>query len=294
MVLVMTRDLVLSLRPHHWIKNLLVIAAPFFGGVLFESTETVVLSVLAFVAFSLASSAGYILNDLSDTTPDSLHPEKKKRPIVSGRISKPQALLMSMICLALSIAISLMINFSFTLAILAYLLLTVSYTYRLKEIVIVDSFCIAGGFILRIAAGGLATSVAISSWLFITTFLLALLLAFGKRRAELNYSGSSESFRAVLRHYNSGFLDITLSIFSTASILAFALYAVNVGPGIFVSTVPFVCFGVLRYLYLVQLNSNGDPTDVLIKDVWLLGSVFIWLVLTGLIIYFHENSFLPV
>lgn len=281
-------DTVLTLRPHHWVKNLLVIAPAFFAGSLFESYENMAAAIMAFLSFSLASSSAYILNDISDRQFDNVHPSKKNRPIASGRIGRNTAFALLVICLFLSLVFALNLPWEFGLIVLGYLVLTTAYTYSLKSVVIVESFCIAGGFILRIAGGGLALNVSISSWLFLTTLLLSLLLAFGKRRAELNYYGSSNSFREVLKYYNPGFLDTTIAIFATTSILTFSLYTVNVGPGIFIITVPFVCFGVLRYIYLVQIDATGDPTEVLMNDLWLLMSVLVWLLLTGVIIYFQD------
>lgn len=288
MPIINLRDITVLIRPHHWVKNLLVIAPAFFGGVLFESVGNMSAVFMAFMSFSFASSAGYILNDLSDRELDTVHPKKKNRPIPSGRVSRRTAFLLLLICLSLSLLFALNLPYEFGIAVLGYLILTTSYTAYLKNVVIVDSFCIAGGFLFRIAGGGLAIGVSISSWLFLTTFLLSLLLAFGKRRAELNYNSDADSFREVLKYYNAGFLDTTISIFATTSILSFSLYTVNVGPEIFIITVPFVCFGVLRYIYLVQIDATGDPTEVLISDRWLFSSVVIWLFLTGIIIYFYD------
>ena len=292
MVFIMTsysaRDIMILLRPHHWVKNLLVIAPAFFAGILFDSYSNLVTVFLAFISFSMISSTGYILNDLSDIGFDSAHPKKQMRPVASGRLNKNTAFVILVITLFLSFLFAIDLPYEFSIIILLYLALTTAYTCCLKNIVIVDSFCIAGGFILRIAGGGLAIGVSISSWLFLTTFLLSLLLAFGKRRAELNYSHHSHSFREVLKYYNPGFLDAAISIFSTTSILSFSLYTVNVGPEIFIITVPLVCFGILRYIYLVQIDATGDPTEVLIGDKWLLLSVVLWLILTGFIIYFYD------
>lgn len=288
MPFIVIRDIVFSLRPHHWIKNLLVIAPAFFAGVLFDSAGNMYAVSMAFLSFSFASSAGYILNDLSDIDSDTIHPKKKYRPIPSGRIGRNTAFILLVISLFLSVIFAINLPYKFSIVILGYLILTTAYTCYLKNVVIVDTFCIAGGFLLRIAGGGLAIGVSISNWLFLTTFLLSLLLAFGKRRAELNYNDNSSSFREVLKYYNAGFLDTSIAIFATTSILSFSLYTVNVGPEIFIITVPFVCFGVLRYIYLVQIDATGDPTEVLISDRWLLSSVIIWLLISGVIIYFYD------
>lgn len=287
-------DYIRLIRPHQWAKNLLVMAAPAFAGFFFSSLEMVVTMVLAFFAFSLAASSGYVLNDFIDIESDSKHPTKKDRPLPSGRIGKPAALSLMFILLAASLLLSARFGVVFVSIVIAYLVLDLAYSSWLKHIVIIDAFAIAFGFILRIAAGGAASGVEISSWLFLTTLLLALLLAFGKRRFELTTSPNSEDFRKVLTYYPKKFLDTSIGIFSSASIIIYAIYAVERGPKLFLVTIPFVCFGVLRYLYLVERNESGDPTDALLTDKWLFGSVFLWIVLTGLIIYVPKFfSFVP-
>lgn len=279
------KDYLLLLRPHHWVKNLLVIAPSFFGGVIFSSIESVWAALIAFFSFSFASSAGYIINDLRDIKSDINHPKKKNRPIASGRIGTKEALFVSLVILAISFLLSLKFSFLFILIVLAYLLLTVAYSFGLKNIVIIDAFCIAGGFIFRISAGGVASGVDISSWLFLTTLFLSLLLAFGKRRSEFNIQTNANNFRKVLKGYEEGFLDNALAVFATTSIVTYSIYLISNGPKILITTIPFVSFGVLRYLYLVQVDSKGDPTEVLLKDIWLLVCVFLWLIITGVVIY---------
>jgi 4-hydroxybenzoate polyprenyltransferase len=151
-----------------------------------------------------------------------------------------------------------------------------------------DAFSIALGFVLRIGAGGEASAIKISSWLFLTTFLLSLLLAFGKRRFELASLDNSTSFRRVLTKYRTDFLDMALTVFATTAIVTYSLYAVERGPREFIITVPFACYGVLRYMYLVQTDTSGDPTEVLLKDKWLFICVFLWIAATALIIYLQD------
>jgi len=286
------RDYSLLIRPTHWVKNFLVVAPPFFAGIVFDSLDNFTIAVLSFLSFSFASSAGYVLNDIVDAESDRQHPVKKNRPLASGRINKTSATVTGLILLILGIIIGLKINYLFTLILICYLALTTSYTLGLKNIAIIESFCIAGGFILRIIAGGVSSSVAISGWLILTTFFLSLLLAFGKRRAELQLSPESMSFRKVLREYNPQFLDNGMVIFSTASIITYSIYLINKGVDIIAVTIPFVCFGILRYLYLVHIKSKGDPTEALFKDFWLQICVIVWLIVTGIFIYsFNGISF---
>ncbi len=285
----LVKDLVQVLRPEQWLKNLLVIAPPFFGGVVFSSAEMVVTMLLAFVAFSLASSTGYTINDISDIESDSVHPKKRLRPIAAGRVSVGTAYTLAVITLLLSLGVSYYIGLPFLIIIVVYLLLSFSYSYYFERIVILDVFIIALGFVLRIEAGGVASGVGVSSWLLLTTFLLSLLLAFGKRRYEMVLYRSGEGgFREVLGAYRENFLDTAISIFATTAIVTYSIYAVDIASRAFLLTVPFVCFGVLRYMYLVQTDTSGDPTESLLRDRWLFLCVFVWLLLTGFIIY-YEN-----
>lgn len=279
------RDFVRLLRPRQWIKNLLILAPPFFGGAFSIDGDLFLRMIQAFFAFSFASSTGYIINDLLDVETDRLHPKKKVRPIASGGITTHQALLLLLLTFTLSIGFSLRFGKFFIFIIVLYLILSLVYTLVLQHIVILDAFSIALGFVFRIEAGGSASATEVSSWLFLTTFLLSLLLAFGKRRFELVSLDNSTSVRRVLAKYRTNFLDTALGIFATTAIVTYSLYAVDRGPKEFIITVPFVCYGVLRYMYLVQTDASGDPTETLLKDKWLFVCVFSWIVITALIIY---------
>ena len=285
------KDLIYLLRPEQWLKNLLVLAPPFFGGVLFTSRGMITEMVLAFIAFSLASSTGYITNDISDIAPDRQHPKKKLRPLASGRVSVAQAAVLALITLVLSIGVSLLVNKGFLIITVVYLVLSLLYSLYLEKIVIVDAFIIAIGFVLRIEAGGLASGIEVTSWLLLTTFLLSLLLVFGKRRFELVMARNKGiAFRNVLTEYNEKFLDTALSIFATSALVTFSIYAVGIKSKVFLITIPFACYGILRYMYLVQTDTSGDPTESLLKDKWLFSCVVIWLLITSLIIYFQDLS----
>lgn len=279
------KDITVLIRPHHWVKNLLVVAPPFFGGIVFLNYQNFHTTFLAFIAFSFIASVGYLINDLLDSSKDKLHPKKKKRPIASGRVSKKTVFFLVTLLFILSIFISLKINSYFLLTTLVYLNITILYSFWLKKIVVVESLCIASGFLLRIIAGGLALNVSVSKWLYITTLLLSLLLAFGKRKVELELVEQGYNFRDVLKHYDKNFLNITTVFFALGSIAAFSIYSLSKGWTIFFTTTPFVCFGTLRYLYLIRNKSKGDPTEVLLKDKWLFICVLSWIILFGLIIY---------
>ncbi|MEE9251748.1 MAG: decaprenyl-phosphate phosphoribosyltransferase [Thermodesulfobacteriota bacterium] len=287
-VVISPSDFVRIIRPHQWTKNLLILAPPFFGAVLFFDKHLIINMTVAFFAFSFASSSGYMINDLFDIKTDRLHPQKKHRPIPSGRVGTTHVLVLVALMLCLSLALSLTLGLQFILLILLYLSISLLYSLYLQHVPILDAFSISSGFVIRIGAGGNASGVEISSWLYLTTFLLSLLLAFGKRRYELSTLENSGDFRKVLSDYSTGFLDSATGIFATISIVTYSLYTVDRGPKSFILTVPFACYGVLRYLYLVQSRQSGDPTEALLSDKWLFLCVFLWIVLTALIVYFPD------
>jgi 4-hydroxybenzoate polyprenyltransferase len=282
------KDFIRLIRPHQWIKNLLILAPLFFGGAFFIDADLLLKMIQAFFAFSFASSTGYIINDLFDVRADRLHPNKKFRSIASESISIRQAIVMVLLIFVLSIWLSLRFGKVFILIVMLYLILNLAYSVFLQHIVIMDAFTIALGFVFRIEAGGKASGIEVSSWLFLTTFLLSLLLAFGKRRFELGSFDNSTPFRRVLSNYRMNFLDTALSIFATTAVVTYSIYAVNRGPKEFIITIPFACYGVLRYMYLVQTNTIGDPTEALLKDKGLFICVLLWIVVTALIIYLQD------
>ena len=285
------KDYIYLLRPEQWLKNLLVLAPPFFGGVLFANSEMVINMILAFIAFSLASSTAYVTNDISDIESDRLHPKKKLRPLASGRVGVTEAVVLAIITLVISLVLSFWVNKGFLLITAVYLVLSLLYSFYFERIVIVDAFIIAIGFVLRIEAGGLASGIEVTSWLLLTTFLLSLLLVFGKRRFELAMvKNKGVQFREVLAQYNEKFLDTALSIFATSALVTYSIYVVGSDSKIFLITIPFACYGILRYMYLVQTDKSGDPTEALLKDKWLFLCVAIWLLATSLIIYFQDLS----
>ena len=285
------RDIVLLLRPHQWVKNLLVLAPPFFGGVLFTGWGMAFIMFFAFVAFSLASSAGYVINDIVDLEADRLHPKKKLRPIASGRVGTAEALVIALCALVGAAIISYSLDTGFLVIVIAYMALSVLYSLFLQRFALIDSFVIAIGFVLRIEAGGMASGTVVSNWLLLTTFVLSLLLALGKRRHELAAAAVDPAgHRTSLSGYSLNFLDQAITIFATTAIVTYAIYAIEVGSKVFLITVVFACYGVLRYMHLVQSSTSGDPTESLLRDPPLLLCVLLWLVLSALIIY--QDNFL--
>lgn len=285
------RNYVLLLRPQHWVKNCLVIAPSFFAGTLFESLNNFLVGLVAFFSFSFIASVGYILNDLSDRESDRKHPGKKNRPIASGRIDPAAAFIAAALLLTAGIFLALKIGQAYLIILVCYLAVSLSYTFLLKDIVIIELFFISFGFLLRILAGGVGFNVTISGWFILLTFFLSLLLAFGKRRIELSDVNEHRSdFRKVLGSYNAPFLDSGIFIFSAVSIIIYSLYPVYSGMEWILFTVPLVCFGVLRYIYLINVKSKGEPTDALLSDIWLLSCVVLWLFATGFFIYFSDSK----
>ena len=268
-----------------------MLAPPFFGGVLFTGWGMAFIMFFAFVAFSLASSAGYVINDIVDLEADRLHPKKKLRPIASGRVGTAEALVIALCALVGAAIISYSLDTGFLVIVIAYMALSVLYSLFLQRFALIDSFVIAIGFVLRIEAGGMASGTVVSNWLLLTTFVLSLLLALGKRRHELAAAAVDPAgHRTSLSGYSLNFLDQAITIFATTAIVTYAIYAIEVGSKVFLITVVFACYGVLRYMHLVQSSTSGDPTESLLRDPPLLLCVLLWLVLSALIIY--QDNFL--
>ena len=282
------KDILYILRPHQWSKNLLLFAPSFYGGVLFNNPVTFFNMLLAFMCFSLVSSTTYIINDLNDIEKDRQHPVKKFRPIASGRIGPVVATVITIICLTLSIVVSFHFGRDFVLVTALYLFMGIAYSLLLQYIAIVDAFTIATGFVLRLLAGGYASNTSVTSWLLLTTFLLSVLLAFGKRRHELTLTSDSVPFRKVLRDYDEKFLDNGITVFSTSALVTFLIYVVEIGRKEYLISVPFACYGVMRYLQIVKSNKGVEPTEAFLKDKLLFISVSIWILVTGIIIYFKD------
>jgi len=258
------RALIALVRPHQWLKNLMLYFPPFLGGTLL-TPGTWQRGVLPFIAFSLASSAGYVLNDLMDREWDRRHPRKRTRPIASGEVTPPLAIGMSLLLLLMSLVSSWGTSHEFTILIVAYLLLTISYSLWLKNVPVVDLFCIAAGFILRLEAGGGVFRIPVSEWLFLSVLLLSLFLAAGKRRAEKGIDGGES--RKLLSHYPDGFLEGVLVLTGSAALVTYSMYTLSHRH--LLTTVPLCCFGLLRYLLRVLSGKGGDPTDALVRDPWL-------------------------
>lgn len=278
--------LVQAARPHQWVKNLLVFAPLVFAHKT-GSVHSLGLAALAFGCFCAAASAVYLLNDIVDRKADARHPHKSRRPIASGRLPVSVAAIAVVILLAAVAVVGSRITAThsgapFVIWPAAYLGLNLAYSFGLKRVVIVDAICIALGFQLRVLAGADAIVARPSSWILLCTFFFALFLAFCKRREEV-LKHADGATRASLRDYDAHFLDQMINPLAAMSILAYALYTVDQqtvayhGSSGLALTVPFVVFGVFRYLYLVHRRGEGsDPARLLFRDPQILLSGVLW------------------
>jgi 4-hydroxybenzoate polyprenyltransferase len=290
----------LSLRPHQWTKNLVVFAAPALSKHLFERGP-LEKSVLAFVIFCALSGTVYLLNDVADLERDRLHPRKRLRPIASGALSPRAAVLLSLGLGLGSLGLSALLGLRFVLCAALYLALNILYSFRLKEIVILDVLSVSIGFVLRAWAGGEAIGVLVSDWLLVCTLLLALFLALAKRRHELvSLTTSASGHRKILAEYSPYLLDQMISVVTASCLTAYAFY--TMAPDTVQKyrterlawTIPFVLYGIFRYLYLVhQKEKGGSPTDILATDRPLLLNVFLWAMALLWIVYTAGGNPMP-
>ncbi len=288
----MLKNLIISARPHQWLKNSIVLAALVFAKKLNE-INLVLISLAAFGIFCLLSSGVYILNDIFDVKRDRKHPLKSKRPIASGKIPVSQAAIVSVIILAVAILLAFKINAYFGLCGLGYVVLNFFYSLFIKHWVILDVMAVALGFVLRAVAGAAAIQVEISSWLLVCTTLLALFLALGKRRHELILlEEKAHSHRKILTEYSPYFLDQMMAVVTASTVVAYCFYTLSpeveqkFDTQLLSLTIPFVIYGIFRYLYLIhQKIEGGNPTKALLTDKPLLINVFLWFIAVLLILY---------
>jgi len=281
------------LRPEQWIKNLFLFVPLIFSKRLFD-TSSFVGVLIGFALFSAASSSAYIFNDIRDMASDLQHPRKRFRPIASGKISLPFAMSLFVVSGMTSIIVSYSINHVFGLIVLSYIVLNVAYSLFLKHIVILDVMVIAAFFLLRVMAGASIVDIYPSSWLIVCTIFLALFLGFSKRRHEiLILSDNANAHRKVLEHYSPPyFLDQMIGIVTACTVVSYMLYTVSeetvrfFGTRQLIWTVPFVLYGIFRYLYLVHIKEEGgDPAGILLRDKPLLVNILLWSVSCIIIVY---------
>lgn len=286
------RALLLEMRPREWSKNLLV-----FSGVIFSrslnDTNSLWISFLGFVIFCCASSGIYIFNDLCDLKQDREHPVKSKRPLASGALNANFARFMLVLLLTASTLGALWLNYSFALVIAIYLTTCLSYSLKLKHVVILDVILIASGFVLRAVSGAVLINVDVSEWLVLCTSMVALLVGFGKRRHEMVLlEETAGNHRRALSDYSVGFIDALMNICAGAAVITYALYTradetvLRVGSHGMLLTIPFVVYGVFRYLFLIhRRHEGGDPVQILFRDRPTLLNLLLWIAAAGLVIY---------
>jgi 4-hydroxybenzoate polyprenyltransferase len=284
--------LLASLRPEQWTKNLIVFAGALFGGHLLDLTALVTTGA-TFVIFCALSGAVYLFNDVADRAGDQRHPLKRGRPIASGELSPTVAVGAGLGLGVSGIAVAAAIRPMLGVVAAGYFALLLLYSFALKHLVIIDALTIAGGFVLRAAAGAVAIAVPISHWLLVCTTLLALFLSFSKRRHELTLlADGATDHRPILHEYSPYLLDQMIAVVTASTLVAYAVYATSpetaerLGTSRLGLTIPFVLYGIFRYLYLVhQKRAGGSPAALLVTDVPLLMCVALWSVAVALILY---------
>ena len=283
--------IVVSLRPRQWVKNLFV-----FGGLVFSQrlfTASVWPALAAFAIFCGLSGAIYLLNDVADRDKDRLHPRKRERPIASGLLTVPAALASAAVLILAGLGAAVALSPRFAAVALAYVVLLSLYSVVLKHVVIVDVLTVAIGFVLRAVGGALAIGVEISGWLLICTILIALFLALGKRRHEyLTLEGDAARHRPILAEYSAGLLDQMIAVVTASTVTAYALYTMSpetvakFHTHLLPVTLPFVLYGIFRYLYLLYRRQlGGNPSELFLNDRALLLNTIGWIVAILLIIY---------
>ncbi len=285
-----------SMRCHQWVKNLFVFAVPVFAKQLTVPVKMIAAGA-AFAAFCLASSAVYLLNDLIDLEHDRAHPVKRRRPLASGRLSVQRAVALTILLALVALGISATVSQMVTGIVAVYLVMQVFYSLALKHVVILDVLLLAVGFILRVLAGAAAVHAAPSYWLLLCTLNVAMFLGFAKRRSELAvFDDGTVAHRQVLAHYSSAFLDQMISIVTGTTLVCYILYTVDArtvavfGTRLLVVTVPFVMYGLFRYLYLsYHKEEGGNPTKAVLTDMPFLANMACWGLICIVIVYWGSE-----
>ncbi len=280
------------MRLQQWIKNFFLFAALVFAGHL-RIADDVIKTAVGFLLFSFVASSVYIFNDIIDLEKDKEHPIKSKRPLPSGKLQVSAAFTVSIALAFTGLLVGWIVNVEFGAILLIYIIINIIYSLKLKETVILDVMTIAAGFVLRVVAGAVLISVPTSEWLIICTVLLSLFLGFSKRRHELTILEShANTHRAVLQHYSPYFLDQMIGIVTASTVMSYTLYTISedtvmkFGTKHLIYTVPFVLYGIFRYLYLVhKKEEGGNPTKIALTDRPLLINLVLWFLTASYIIY---------
>lgn len=280
-------ELLRLMRPYQWLKNSFVFTGLLFGHA-WDEASLVTQVVITFVAFCLVSSAVYVGNDIVDVEQDRRHPKKCRRPLASGQVPISAAAGLALLLVISGLGLAYVAAPAVLAILCAYVVMNIAYSLRLKHVVILDVFIIAAGFMLRILAGTLGVGIPPSQWLLLCGLMVTLFLGFTKRRAEIiALNDDKTTHRKVLEHYSPVLLDKMVGITAAGLIMSYSLYTMNPdtirihGTANLIYTVPFVMYGVFRYIYLLHHHSRGgDPSHDLIRDPHLLAAVGGWLVAT--------------
>jgi 4-hydroxybenzoate polyprenyltransferase len=280
-------ELLKLMRPHQWVKNGFVFTGLLFGHA-WHSAQHVSGALIAFAAFCLVSSAVYVFNDIIDVEQDRQHPKKSQRPLAAGKVSLQAAIVLVVLLAAAGLVLGKLASIIVMFILIGYALMNVAYTLHLKHVVILDVFIIATGFMLRIFAGTLGIGIPPSQWLLLCGLMVTLFLGFTKRRAEIiALNEDKTAHRKVLEHYSPVLLDKMIGITAAGLIMSYSLYTMNPdtirihGTANLIYTVPFVMYGVFRYIYLLHHQSRGgDAAHDLARDPHLIIVVLAWLAAT--------------
>jgi 4-hydroxybenzoate polyprenyltransferase len=281
------------LRPKQWLKNFFVFAPLIFARELFH-VDPLVESMKAFLAFCLTASAVYIINDMTDVEADRAHPVKRHRPLAAGTVSSAGAFAWLAAVLAVVVGVVLTLDWRFGIILAVYFLLNLAYSFKLKEVVLLDVFIVAAGFMLRVLGGAYAIGVKVSSWIVLCSLFISLFLGFAKRRGELVLAETEgeKSRRKVLLLYKVGFIDQLLTIASAGAVISYALYTVAprtvevFGTDRLIYTTVFVLYGVFRYLYLIHTTPTiENPTNAVTSDPTILITGTLWIITCIGVIY---------
>jgi 4-hydroxybenzoate polyprenyltransferase len=290
-LLAMIKPLFMAMRPQQWIKNILIFAALVFDRQLFE-VEPFLRTVIGFILLCLASSTIYLINDIADIEQDREHPKKRNRPLASGALSVRVAAIAALIFALSAISASFFLDSGFGTILFLYFVINFFYSFWLKHIPIIDVMLVASGFVLRVGAGvSLIVVERFSPWLYVCTTLLALFISFGKRRAEIKLLADKANFhRRVLNGYSIALLDQLIVIVSATTIMAYSLYTFSADNlpenHVMMLTIPFVLYGIFRYLYLVQVeDAGGAPDELILSDMPLMITLTLWGLLSILFMY---------
>jgi len=279
------------MRTKQWMKNLFIFTPMIFALQLFD-LPSLWASFMAFVSFSLTASSLYIFNDIRDIKVDRLHPRKKFRPIASGKISVNSSYRISLALAVLGLSLGAFLDVNNLLVLLCYILLNVAYTLKLKHIALIDIFCIALGFVLRLFMGGYATSIKLSHWIIVMTFLLAIFLALAKRRDDVIIFLNGGEVRKSIEGYNLKLIDYSMALSAAVVLVAYLMYCMSVevinkiGSSYIYITFPFVLLGLMRYLQITfVLEDSGSPTEILLKDRFMQLTLVGWMLTFVLLMY---------